>query len=41
MNKRDILADMEGEWLFADGFDEAIISIYDEKVVYSLNVLKY
>ena len=35
MDKREVLAEMEGEWLLADGFDDAIIGTHDEIVVYS------
>ena len=32
---RELLNELEGEWLLADGFDEAIIGVYEDKVVYS------
>ena len=35
MNNIEILAEMDGEYLIADGFNNAIIGIHDEKVVYS------
>ena len=33
--KREVLAEMEGEYLIADGFDEAIIGTVDDIVIYS------
>ena len=35
MNKVEILAEVEGEFLIADGFDEAIIGTVDDIVIYS------
>ena len=36
LSTRELLSEMEGEWLLADGFDDAIIGVYDDKVVYSI-----
>ena len=33
--KRELLAEMEGEFLIADGFDEAIIGTVNDIVIYS------
>ena len=35
MSKIDILNEMEGEFLIADGFDEAIIGTVNDIVIYS------
>jgi hypothetical protein len=35
MTNKEILAEMEGEYLIADGFDEAIIGTVNDIVVYS------
>ena len=35
MNNIEILAEMDEEFLIADGFDDAIIGIHEDKVVYS------
>jgi hypothetical protein len=35
MTNREILAEMEGEYLVADGFDDAIIGTVDDIVIYS------
>ena len=38
MNKQEILNDEypDVDWLLADGFDDSIIGVYGEKVVYSI-----
>ena len=33
---RELLDEMEGDWLLADGFDEAIIGVSGDKVAYSI-----
>ena len=35
MNNIEILAYLDGDFLIADGFDDAIIGIHEDKVVYS------
>jgi hypothetical protein len=35
MENIEILAGMDEEYLIADGFNDAIIGVYDDKVVYS------